>query len=131
MLMISTTILQPPTNGLSTVKLLPASFVVETMDSIIVMSLVIRIALHRTRLSLKKTGTMLQEVVAMVEDVLMVVGIIRAKATMNGTSLESPILPIIMGFSVLMEFGWLFVASVRPGVAPQMPILLAFMMLLF
>jgi hypothetical protein len=129
--MISTTILQPPTNGLSTVKLLHASIVVETMDSIVVMSLVIRIALHRTRLSLKKRETVLQGVVAMVEDVLVVVGIIRDEAIMNGTSLESPILPVIMGFSVLMEFGWPFVASVKPGVAPQMPILLAFMMLLF
>ncbi len=99
------------------------------MDSIVVMSLVIRIALHRTRLSLKKRGTMLQEVVAMVEDGL-VVSIIRDKATMNRTSLESPILPVIMGFSALMEFGWPFVASVKPGVAPLMLILLAFMMLL-
>ncbi len=75
------------------------------MDSIIAMSLVIRIVLHRTRLSLKKRGTMLQVEVSLVQDVLVVVGIIRAKATMNRTSLESPILPIIMGFSVLMEFG--------------------------
>ncbi len=103
------------------------------MDSIIVESFMIRIALHRTRLSLKKRGTVLQEVVAMVEDVLMMVSIIKAKATMNGTSLECPTLPVsaVMGFSDLMEIGWLFVASVRPGVAPQMPILLAFMMLLF
>ncbi len=100
------------------------------MDSFAVMSLMIRIKLHRTRLSLKKKGTMLQEVVTMVEDVLVVVGIIRAEATMNRTSLESPILPIIMGFSVLMEFGWIFVASVRPGVALLMPTLLVCMMLL-
>ncbi len=65
------------------------------------------------------------------EDVLVVVGIIRDEAIMNGTSLESPILPIIMGFSVLMEFGWLFVASFRPGVALPMPTLLVFTMLLF
>ncbi len=64
--------------------------VVEIMDSIVVTSLMIRIVLRRTRLSLKKKGTMLQEVVAMVEDVLMVVSIIRAKAIMNGTSLELP-----------------------------------------
>ncbi len=57
------------------------------MDSINVESLMIRMVLHRTRLSLKKKGTVLQEVVAMVEDVLVVVGIIRAKETMNGTSL--------------------------------------------
>ncbi len=101
------------------------------MDSIDVMSLVIRIALHRTRLSLKKRGTVLQVVVAMVEDVLVVVGTIKAKAIMNGISLELPMLPIIVGFSVLMEFGWLFVASVRPGVALPMPTLLVFMMLLF
>ncbi len=56
--------------------------------TIIVMSIVIRIILHRTRLSLKKKGTMLQVVVAIVEDVLVVVGIIRAKAIMKGTSLE-------------------------------------------
>ncbi len=101
------------------------------MDSIDVMSPVIRIILHRTRLSLKTKGTVLQVVVAMVEDVLVVVGTIKAKAIMNGISLESPMLPIIVGFSVLMEFGWLFVASVRPRVAPQMSTLLAFMMLLF
>ncbi len=101
------------------------------MDSIIVESLVNRIVLHRTRLSLKKRGTVLQEVVAMVEDVLVVVGIIRDEAIMNRTSLESPILPVIMGFSVLMEFGWRSLASFRPGVAPLMIILLAFMMLLF
>ncbi len=38
-------------------------------------------------------------------------------------------IPIIMGLSVLIEFGWLFVASVRPGVALPMPTLLVFMML--
>ncbi len=47
------------------------------MDSIIVLSLMIRI-LHRTRLSLNKRGTVLLVVVAMVEDVLVVVGIVRA-----------------------------------------------------
>ncbi len=88
MQMISTTILQPPTNGLLTVELLHASIVVETMDSIVVESLVIRIVLNRTRLSLKKRGTFLQVVVAMVEEILMMVGIIRAKAIMKGTSLE-------------------------------------------
>ncbi len=36
-----------------------------------------------------------------------------------------------MGFGVLMEFGWLFVASVRPGVALLMPTLLVLMILLF
>ncbi len=101
------------------------------MDSIDVMNHVIRIVLHRTRLSLKKRGTMLQVVVALVEDILMVVGTIKAKAMMNGISLELPMLPVIVGFSVLMEFGWLFVASIRPGVAPLMSTLLAFMMLLF
>ncbi len=108
-----------------------ASIVVEIMDSIDVMSPVIRIVLHRTRLNLKKRGTILQVEVALVYDKLMVVSIIRDKATMNRTSLVSPILPIIMGFSVLIEFGWPYVASVRPAVAPQMPILLASMMLLF
>ena len=103
----------------------------EITASIIVTSLVIRIVLHRTRLSLKKTGIIPQVVVAMVEDILVVVGIIRDEATMNGTSLESPILPVIMGFSVLMEFGWLFVASVRPGVVLLMPTLLALIMLIF
>ncbi len=58
------------------------------MDSIDVMSPVIRILLHRTRLSLKKRGIMLQVAVAMVEDELMVVSIIKAGAIMNGTSLE-------------------------------------------
>ncbi len=62
--------------------------VVEIMDSIDVMRLLIRIVLHRTRLSLKKRETVLQEVVAMVEDVLVVVSIIRAKAIMSSTSLE-------------------------------------------
>ncbi len=58
------------------------------MDSIVVKSLVIRIILYRTRLSLKKRGTILQVVVALVDDVLVVVGIIRAEAIMNRTSLE-------------------------------------------
>ncbi len=58
------------------------------MDSIIVMSLVIRIVLHRTRLSLKKSGTMPQVEVALVEDILIVVCIIRAKAIIKGISLE-------------------------------------------
>ncbi len=61
---------------------------VETIDAINLMSLVIRITLHRSRLSLKKRGIVLQVVVAMVEDVLVVVGIIRAEAIMRGTSLE-------------------------------------------
>ncbi len=86
--MISTTIFQPPTNGLFTVKSMHASIVVETMDSIIVESLVIRIVQHRTRLSLKKKGTMLQVEVALVEGVLVVDSIIKAKAIMKGTSLE-------------------------------------------
>ncbi len=65
-----------------------ASIVAETMDSIVVESLVIRISLHRIRLSLKKRGPTLQVVVALVEDVLVVVGIIRAEEIMKGTSLE-------------------------------------------
>ncbi len=40
-------------------------------------------------------------------------------------------IPIIMGLSVLIEFGWLFVANVKPGGALPMPTLLVFMMLLF
>ncbi len=58
------------------------------MDSTIEASLVIRIILHRTRLSLKKRGSMLQLVVVMVEDVLVVVNIIRSKAITNRTGLE-------------------------------------------
>ncbi len=58
------------------------------MDSIVVESHVIRIILHRTRLSLKKRGTMLQVEVALVEDVLVVVDIMRSKAIMKGISLE-------------------------------------------
>ncbi len=67
------------------------------------------------------------------EDVFMVVGIIRAKAIMNRTSLEWPTLPvpIVIGFKVLMEFGWIFVASVSPGVVLPMPTPLFFMMLPF
>ncbi len=93
------------------------------MASIIVMSLVIRIKLHRTRLSLKKRGTTLLDVVTMVDDIIVVVGIIEANAIMNGTSFRCPTLPmsILMGFSVLMEFGWLFVAGVRPEVVPPCP----------
>ncbi len=58
------------------------------MDSIVVKSLVIRIILNRTRLSLTKRGTTLQVEVALVEDVLVVVSIIRDEAIMKGTSLE-------------------------------------------
>ncbi len=82
-----------------------ASIVAETMDSIVVERMMIRIILNRTRLSLKKRGTILQKEVTLVEDVLMVVGIIRAKAIMNGKSLELQMLPVIVVFSVLMEFG--------------------------
>ncbi len=108
-----------------------ASIVEGTMDSIFVENLMIRIRSNRTRLSLKKQGNTLQVEVTLVEDVLMVVGIIRAKGIMKGTSLESQKMPVIVGLSVLMEFGWLFVATVRPGVALPMPTLLVFMMLLF
>ncbi len=65
-----------------------ASIVVETMDTIIVMILVTRIVLQRTQLSLKKEGTILQVAVSMVEDILIVVSIIRAMTVMNGTSLK-------------------------------------------
>ncbi len=41
------------------------------------------------------------------------------------------ILPIIMGFSALIDFEWHFVANVRPGVALPMPTLMASMMLPF
>ena len=58
------------------------------MALIVVTSLVIRIVLHRTRLSLRKRGIVLQVVVAMAEDVVVVVGIIKAEAIMNGTSSE-------------------------------------------
>ncbi len=58
------------------------------MDSIVVESLMISIILNRTRLSLKKRGTTLQVEVALVEDVLVVVSISRAKAIMKGTSLK-------------------------------------------
>ncbi len=78
MLMISATTLRPPTNGLSTIESMHASIVVEIMDSIVVERLMIRIALHRTRQGLKKRGTMLQVVVAKVEVIPVVVGIIRA-----------------------------------------------------
>ncbi len=60
-----------------------ASIVVETMDSIVLKILVIRIVLNRTRISLKKQGTTLQVEVALVEDVLVVVSIIRANAFME------------------------------------------------
>ncbi len=77
------------------------------MVLIIVTSLMIIIVLHRTRLSLKKRGSMLQVEVALVEDILVVVSVIRVKAIMGGTSLEFQILPmsIVLGFSVLMKFG--------------------------
>ncbi len=88
--MISTTIFQPPTNGLLTIKSMHASIVVEAKDSIVVESLVIRIILHRNELSLKKKGTMLQVEVALtiVDDILVMVGIISAEAIMKGLSLE-------------------------------------------
>ncbi len=58
------------------------------MDSTVKPSLVTRIVFQRTRLSMEKRGIVLQVVVAMVEDVLMVVSTIKAEAIMNGTSLE-------------------------------------------
>ncbi len=59
----------------------------------------IKILLLRLRLSLKKRRTLFQVVVTMVEDILVVVGLIRAKAIMSRTSLELPILPIKIEFS--------------------------------
>ncbi len=49
---------------------------------------VIRIALDRTRLGLKKRGTVLLEVITMVENNFVVVGIIKTRANMKGTSLD-------------------------------------------
>ncbi len=86
--MISTTIFLHPTNGLFTNEAMLASIVVEPMASIVVASLVTRIVWHRTRLRLKKKGTVFQVVVALVQEILMVVNIIRAEAIMKGTSLE-------------------------------------------
>ncbi len=131
--MISTTILQSPTNGLLTVKWIHASIVVEIIDSIDVMSLVIRIVLHRTRLCLKKRETMPQVVVAIVEDILVVVKMIKAQEITKRTSLKwlTLFISIAMWSSVLMDFGWLFVASVSHGVVIPMPTMLVFMMLLF
>ncbi len=60
----------------------------EIMASIIAMSLVNRIALHRTGLNFKKKGIVIQVVVAEEEAILVVVGIIKAKGIVNGTSLE-------------------------------------------
>ncbi len=65
-----------------------ALIVVETMASIIVTSLMIRIVLHRTRLSLEKRGIVLHVMVAMVQDDLVVVSTITAEAILKGASFE-------------------------------------------
>ncbi len=71
--------------------------------------------------------------VTAVEGILMVAKIIMAAGTMNETRLEWPILPILVmvEFTVLMGYGWSFVAGVIPGVALPMLTLLALVMLPF
>ncbi len=102
------------------------------MVSIIVISLMTKIALLKTRSSLKMRGINKEVVVAVVKDILIVISITKAEGIMNGTSLESPIMPLsnTMRFSVLMKFGWPFVTSVRPRVALLMLTQMAFMMLI-
>ncbi len=129
---LSTTPLQPTINGLSILTLVHASIVVEIMALIIVRNHMTKPALHR-RLSFKRRGIFNPVMVTVMEDVLKVATIIRAVATMKGTNLEWQTLPVLLPVEliVLMEFGWLIVANVMPGVMPPMPTLLICMMLPF
>ncbi len=133
MKMICTTTLQLPINVLLIILSVFVSIVVEIMMSIIVMSLMTRIILHKTELSFERRGILINIIVAVVDYILMVVGILKVKGIMNRTSLEWPILPmsITMVFIDLMEFGWPFVVSVRSGVVLLLPTLLVFKMLPF
>ncbi len=129
--MISTTIFQPPTNGLLTIKVNACfncggdhgfNYCKEPCDQNLN---------AQNKAKFEEERYLLQVEVTLVEDVLVAVSIIRAKAITNEISLELPILPVKIGLSVLMEFGWLFVASIRPRVLLPMHKLLVFMMLLF
>ncbi len=110
-----------------------ASIVVEIMDSIVVMSLMIRIVLYRTQNKAKFEGEM-----NLSSGGDHNVGGHQCggwhnqgqgnykfnKLGVANTARHS-------GIKFLMEFEWIIVASVRPGVALPMHILLVFMMLLF
>ncbi len=72
-----------------------------------------KIALRRTGLSFRKRGIINQVMVVVMEDVLVVAGIIKAVETMIGTSLEWQSLPVLLPveFIVLMGSGWLIVSN--------------------
>ncbi len=103
--MISTTTLQPPTNGLSTVMLVHTSIVVEIMVLIIVRNPVTKPALHRTRLSFKRREIVNQVMVAVMEDILLVAAIIKAVETMKGTNLECQTLPMLLRMECIASDG--------------------------
>ncbi len=81
-----------------------ASIVVEIMVLIIVMNPVTKPTLQRIGLSFKRSRIINQVIVAVIEDILVVSTIIKAKK-MKGTNLEWQTLPVLLPveFIVLME----------------------------
>ncbi len=71
--------------------------------------------------------------VVVVEGILVVAKIIKFLGTMIRTSFELQTLPplLTVGFIVLMDFGWLIVTNVIPGVELPMFIPLVSMMMPF
>ncbi len=86
--LISTTTLQPPTNGLSIVMLVHDSIVVEIMVLMIVRNPMTKPVLCKTGLSFKRRGIIDQVMVAVMKDTVMVDTIIKAVETIKGTILE-------------------------------------------
>ncbi len=81
--MISTTTLQPPTNGLYIVNSLHVSTVVEIIESIIAEIQVTKPSLCRTELFFKRRGIIDQVMVLTVEGVFVVAKIINTMETMS------------------------------------------------
>ncbi len=106
------------------------SIVVEIRDLIIVKNHMTNTALRRTRLRFKRRGIIDKEIVAVMEDVLVVAAVIKAVEMMKGTNLEWQTLPMLLtvNFTVLMEFGWFIVANVIPGVTLPMSTTLIMML---
>ncbi len=122
MLLISTTTLQPPTNGFYIAVSVHVSTVVVIMVLIIAKNPVTKPALNRTSLSFKRRGIVNQVIVSVVEDIFVMAKIIKVVENMNGRNLEGQTLAALLTveFIALMEFGWPFAANIIPGVVLPM-----------
>ncbi len=78
--------------------------------------------LQKTRLNFKRREIVDHVKVAVIEDILVVAELFKVLGTMTRTSLEWEMPPslLVVEFIALMEYGWLIVANVIPGVALPM-----------